>query len=110
MNELEWSGTLLDGKRATLAKAEKAVADLGDGWRMPTVDELQTILDRSRYNPAIDKEKFPDTQSQPYWTGSPCAWNKNARWVVYFGFGYVGDGYGSYRACVRACRVKETKA
>ena len=100
----EWSNTLLDGRRVSRARAEEAVAELSDGWRLPTVDELQTILDRSRYNPAIDTEKFPDTQSCPYWTSTPVSWDSSARWVVDFDGGIVDDDYGYYGACVRACR------
>ncbi|MDP2141329.1 MAG: DUF1566 domain-containing protein [Gammaproteobacteria bacterium] len=104
---LEWSNTLLDGRRVLRKEAEAAVAELGDGWRLPTVDELQTILDRSRYNPAIDTEKFPDTKSTWYWTSSPCAWDASARWVVYFSYGSVLDSYDYGDACVRACRASQ---
>lgn len=68
--QLEWSGTLLDGKCVTLAEAEAAVAALGEGWRLPTVKELFALVDRGRHNPAIDTEKFPDTKSDWYWTGT----------------------------------------
>jgi len=47
--ELEWSNTLLDGKRVKRFDAGAAVAAMGEGWRLPTVDELQTIVDRSRH-------------------------------------------------------------
>ena len=104
---LEWSETLLEGRRVTVSEAEDAVTKLGEGWRLPTVDELQTILDRSRYNPAIDTERFPDTKSSPYWTRSKCAWYESARWVVDFDLGSVDDGYDSDGACVRACRASQ---
>jgi hypothetical protein len=102
---LEWSNTLLDGKRLRRVDAEAAVAGMGEGWRLPAVDELQTILDRSRLSPAADTERFPDTQSEPYWTSTPCSWDSDARWVVYFDRGSVFDLGGYYRACVRACRA-----
>lgn len=104
---LEWSNTLLGGRRVSRNEAEAAVAEMGDGWRLPTVDELQTILDRSRYNPAINTEMFPDTKSTWYWTSSPCAWDADARWVVLFNGGDVYDGDDSYDACVRACRASQ---
>ena len=108
---LEWSNTLLDGKRVKRVDAEAAAAGMGEGWRLPTVDELQTILDRSRHCPAADTERFPDTQSEPYWSSTPFSWDSDARWVVNFHNGYVlgyrGDGY--FRACVRACRAAKEK-
>ncbi|WP_346839795.1 DUF1566 domain-containing protein [Microbulbifer sp. SAOS-129_SWC] len=103
--ELEWSDTLLEGETVTHEEAEKAVAKLGNGWRLPTVDELATLVDRSRHEPAIDTEKFPDTRSRAYWTSTPCAWNDAAVWVVGFGYGGVDYYRRSDYACVRAVRA-----
>ena len=105
--QLEWSGTLLDGKRVTLAEAEAAVAALGPEWRLSTVKELFSIIDHGREEPAIDTEKFPDTQLEPYWTSTPTAWNDSARWVVSFNLGSVLDYYVRGSACVRACRASQ---
>jgi len=84
--------------------AEKAVAALGDGWRIPTVDELATLVDRTRYEPAIDVEAFPNTANDWYWTSTPCAWRASAVWVVGFSNGFVHDGYRHGVCCVRAVR------
>jgi hypothetical protein len=102
---LEWSKTLLDGEKVNFEKAEKAVAELGEGWRLPTREELLTLVDLERHDPCIDTDKYPDTKSTWYWTATPCAWRpESARWVVYFGDGDVDyDGIGGY-ACVRAVR------
>ncbi|MFD1216383.1 Lcl C-terminal domain-containing protein [Microbulbifer celer] len=101
---LEWSETLLDGEDVTFEEAEKAIAELGEGWRMPTRLELESILDLSRVDPAVDTEKFPDTQSDFYWASTPCAWNDAAVWCVDFSLGYVGNYHRDYGACVRAVR------
>jgi hypothetical protein len=102
---LEWSATLLDGKRVDYDAALAAVEALGEGWRLPTRFELESLLDLSRHDPAIDTEKYPDTKSTWYWTSSACAWNDTAVWVVDFGGGHVGsDRRGSF-ACVRAVRA-----
>jgi len=105
--QLEWSSTLLDGNDVTLKAAEEAVAALGEGWRLPTIQELFALVDHTRTGPAIDTEKFPDTESDWYWSSTPTAWNSNARWVVYFYNGLVGDFYDVSRACVRACRASQ---
>ena len=105
---LEWTETLPNGKRITdPAVADRLVAELGDGWRMPTVHELLSIVDRTRYDPAIDTHRFPDTRSDLYWTSTPCAWNKSARWVVDFDGGGVRGYGGGSNACVRACRPSQ---
>jgi len=102
--KLEWSHTLLNGKTVTYDVAEKAVAELGEGWRLPTRQELESILDLSRHDPAIDTDKFPDTKSNYYWTSTPCAWRTSAVWVVDFDGGGVGVNGRSLDCCVRAVR------
>jgi len=104
-HQLEWSDTLLDGETVTLSEAEEAVAKLGKGWRLPTRQELESLLDLSREDPAIDTSKYPDTKSCAYWTSTPCAWNDAARWVVSFSLGYVYDYHRNLNACVRAVRA-----
>ncbi len=102
---LEWSGTLLGGKAVNYEAASAAVEALGEGWRLPTRFELESLLDLSRHDPAIDTEKYPDTKSTWYWTSSKCAWNEAAVWVVAFYLGFVYNLRRDYNACVRA--VKE---
>lgn len=105
---LEWSDTLLGGEAVDYDDAEKAIAALGNGWRMPTRPELESILDLSRHDPAIDTDRFPDTKSRAYWTCTPCAWNETAdRWVVLFGYGVVYDIRRGGYACVRAVRSSQ---
>lgn len=108
-SDLDWSHTLIEGEAVTLEDAEQAVTELGEGWRLPTRAELESLLDLSRHDPAIDTEKYPDTQSRYYWTCTPCAWNSAARWVVNFSNGLV-HGRRHYNACVRAVRSTETPA
>ena len=91
-------------KDANFADAEQAVAALGDGWRMPTIDELATLVDRTRYNPAINTEAFPDTESDWYWSSTPHAKYTSAVWVVNFHLGTVGGGLRDLNGCVRAVR------
>lgn len=101
---LVWSDTLNDGESMTFAKAEKAVAELGPHWRLPTRRELESLLDLDRYDPTIDAERYPDTRSCAYWSSTPCVWNKAAAWVVGFGLGGVSYNPHGSIACVRAVR------
>ena len=39
-----------------------------DGWRMPSVEELQTIVATNCKAPAIDESMFPKTVPDKYWT------------------------------------------
>src|SRR5690554_2194476 len=42
-------------------------------WRMPTSEELLSIINAGREKPAIDTSYFPNTQTLDYWTSSPTA-------------------------------------
>lgn len=102
--KLEWSKTLCGGEKVTYEEAEKACAELGEGWRLPTREELESILDLSRHEPAIDTDKFPDTKSSWYWTSTETACNTSAVWIVDFGDGDVDHDRRYDLACVRAVR------
>ena len=39
-----------------------------NSWRLPTIHELITLVDRGEVDPAIDGDYFPDTTSSWYWT------------------------------------------
>jgi hypothetical protein len=66
-------------------------ASLGStGWRLPTRKELQTIIDESRTDPAIDPTAFPDTPAGAFWSSSPVVGSPSYAWNVYF---YNGSTY-----------------
>jgi hypothetical protein len=44
--------------------------DWSDGWRLPTLDELKTLVAKGCKDPAIDEEVFPDTPSEWFHTGT----------------------------------------
>ncbi|TDO99937.1 PKD domain-containing protein [Marinomonas balearica] len=73
-------------------------------WRMPKKDELRSIVDYSRYNPAIDSDYFPNTHSSMYWSGSPFAFISRNAWNVYFNYGYGSTNYRDRDGHVRLVR------
>jgi len=105
VTQLEWSATLCDGKNVDYATAEKACAALGEGWRLPTVEELFALADRTRSEPAIDTEVFPDTESDWYWSSTITARSSVRAWCVSFS---DGNAFNYRRddnvCCVRAVR------
>lgn len=68
-------------------------------WRLPTREELLSIVDNSRapnvqidgVSPlaAIDPNFFPNTPALDYWSATPMANGKNDAWSVYFYYGSV---------------------
>jgi len=73
-------------------------------WRLPTVDELSDIASLDRYNPAIDTDYFPNTQSAWYWSSSPVAISGDDAWDVYFDNGGSSWGIKGNRYYVRLVR------
>src|SRR5690242_13654625 len=73
-------------------------------WRLPTVQELVSIVDYSRRAPACDHALFPDTRNDWYWTSDVSAWSPGYAWFVNFYGGDVGDSRRGNGAFVRAVR------
>ena len=62
----------------------------GVGWRLPTVRELQTLVDPSRMgDPRIDLTIFPNTPSAGFWSSSPAAGAPSFAWLVNFYDGFA---------------------
>jgi hypothetical protein len=73
-------------------------------WRLPNIRELKSIVDRTRYNPAISPN-FTAIDSSVYWSSTTVASGSSYAWRVYFGGG--GDSANDktdslYVRCVRA--------
>jgi hypothetical protein len=102
--------TLVDkfDERMTLGAAVKACKELKlagrKNWRLPTREEWLTIVDLTRYNPAIDPI-FKSTKSSWYWASTTVAGYSGGAWVVSFNSGavyYYGKDYSSYVRPVRS--------
>jgi hypothetical protein len=104
--KLTWQQAVLTDTY-TWANAKAYCAGLslnGVGWRLPTVKELQTIVDDSRTNPSIDTTAFPSTPADWFWSSSPLAGSSSDAWYVNFGNGltsYLAVSHPNYVRCVR---------
>ncbi|TAN71181.1 MAG: DUF1566 domain-containing protein [Methylobacter sp.] len=67
-------------------------------WRLPTLSELNTIVDYANYSPAANKDIFPIASPElgDVWTSSIGANNPDFGWIVHFLSGYTSSG--DYRA------------
>jgi len=87
---LIWTRYDISTKRLSWADAKKAAAecqvDDHDDWRLPTIQELLTLVDYSRSEPAIDPAF--GCQSSWYWTSTPYASSpSDCAWLVGFSYG-----------------------
>ena len=73
-------------------------------WRLPNINELNSIVDRSKNNPIVGN--FTNVSSGNYWSSTTVAGDSNYAWFVDFYGGGMENGYNKsnsyYVRCVRA--------
>ncbi|MHB8155056.1 MAG: Lcl C-terminal domain-containing protein [Candidatus Omnitrophota bacterium] len=85
-----WAKEDLPSKMNTEEAAE-ACKKLGDGWRPASIAELDSIIDRSRCNPAIipEAEVLGLKTDDWYLSNTPVAGFPSNVWCVGFHYGFV---------------------
>ena len=73
-------------------------------WRLPTIKELVSLVDTSRYNPAIDTTCFPNAALSDYVSSTTHAPVTSGAKYVNFAYGYAMWDYKSRYNHVRAVR------
>ena len=101
--KLIWQGSYVKGKTWIDAISYSKSLRYGGykDWRLPTKEELQNLINKSRKVPASD---FPKMPSKWFWSSSLYTGSTGSAWGVYFGDGSVCDDCkdGAYNVrCVR---------
>ncbi len=58
-------------------------------WRLPSREELTSLIHFGETEPAIDLAYFPKTKSDFYWSASPVADRTQEAWAISFQFGFT---------------------
>ncbi len=85
MTGLTWQQTD-SGGNYTFSGARTYCQGLG-GWRVPSQNELMTIVDFARMSPSIDSVAFPGAAVAAYWSSTLLAGDSTRAWYVAFAFG-----------------------
>lgn len=67
----------------------QANEQLGGGWRLPTEDELTTLICTECGTPMIDAKIFPNTFADSYWTSDSNSMSSRHQVSVNFRTGYT---------------------
>jgi hypothetical protein len=97
---------VLDGNSYNFNNAATFCAQLatdGGGWRVPSVQELETIVDTEVPNVSIDPLAFPGTPPGLQWSGTLRSNDATSGWTVDFGVGIASRPIGNSTPvrCVR---------
>ncbi len=74
-------------------------------WRLPNKNELLSIVDRSKYNPAINSAFKNVTTISLYWSSTSYTDGTSNAWYVDFDYGYTNGSYKDNSPHVRCVRA-----
>ena len=90
--------------KEALAYCETLTLDAQDDWRLPTVKELQSLVDYSQNDPAVDSSVFPGTESDFYWHSTTRTADADEVMVTSFDDGRIAPDLKVHDYYVRAVR------
>jgi hypothetical protein len=90
---------------AAKADAERAAKSDGKAWRVPTKDELVSLLDKTvKKKPLINVQAFPKTPSELFWATRAGTDDDLNAWLVSFATGRVSGNTGQKAFPLRLVR------
>ena len=98
------TGSDCSGGSASGYTWKEALEAASPPWRLPNINELNSIVEEKCSYPAINLTVFPNTPSSNYWLASPDAYISDSAWYVGFGYGYSSNHNKSDNLQVRLVR------
>ncbi|PJZ60137.1 adhesin [Leptospira adleri] len=87
-----------------LLSEKPPVLPAGKTWRLPNINELKSIVDRSQMNPAMDTSVLTTAGVDYFWSSTSVASGSSAAWTVNFfygtSYGTSDKDFGYYVRCV----------
>ena len=76
---------------------QQAEQQLGGKWRLPTKDELESLICVECAPPKIRQKYFPNIEREAYWSGTRNRWNGRMYWSVNFMTGHAYSRFFFYQ-------------
>lgn len=97
-------GLLVDWNEA-LELARSLAVDTGKRWRVPNINELESLVDASQSRPALPAQHPFATTQDAYWSSTTSGFETDWAYALYLHKGAVGVGWKPHREfavwCVR---------
>lgn len=100
---MTWTGSTCSGT-AQQYTWDAAMVLGSSGWRLPTLEQLKTIIDSGNGSPTINQTVFPKTPPAGFWSATAHADSSGNAWYVYFYNGYGHNDGKAYTFHVRLVR------
>lgn len=111
---MKWTNNNCTNKadRTGWSMSTVAISELNDGkgyanyndWRLPTLQELNSLVEKNCFEPAINSEIFPNTPHTGFWTSTEESNYSHGAWLVYFRHGSQYMGNKEFEWALRAVR------
>ena len=106
-NTLAWSETLRYVKNLEISLPEPFRC-----WRLPTINELESLVDCSRHTPALPLDHPFKNVRDVYWSSTTSFFEPDWAWALYLNKGATGVGFKQEKTFhlwpVAACRNKDS--
>lgn len=96
----DWNDALKEAANSNFAGSSN--------WRVPSIRELESLVETHCSGPAVNAALFPNVYTGEHWSSSPAAGNPQSAWqsawTVNFGSGYSGITYRYGLSALRLVR------
>jgi hypothetical protein len=90
---LRWQKTAdLVGKKVSWSDALAAVNELNSTWRLPNINELESLVDCSSHSPALSRKHPFKKVRDAYWSSTTSMFEPDWAWALYLKKGAIGVG------------------